>query len=480
MNVFAAFSEISTLPESATHDGSEPDDAHEPGDSPDLQRVFGLSTATYAVIASMVGVGILTTSGYILRDTGSPGVLLGLWLTGGMLALCGALSVAELASAMPHAGGEYVYMREAYGRPWAFVYGWVSFLIGFSAPAAITAHAAASYLTGPWNDPQQPLSPMQIRQLAAILVIGFSWLHIRGQSASSRVQSVSTWLKLITLIALVVGGIAVGRGEFSHFRPAMPDDGLPWGGLAISLVYVMFSFTGWNAATYLAGETRRAERLVPIALLLGCGGVIALYLALNVVYVYALDPKAVTQMSKAQVEPIAALAAQRLFGPRVAAPFSVAIGLGLLASVSALILTGPRVYYAMARDGLFPAMAARLNPKTQTPNAAIIAQMICSLVLLFTGTFEQILTYTGVGLSISSFFVILAVFVLRVRQPGMMRPFRVPLYPLPPLLFLATVLWMIVFAFQSRPDWSTISLVSILAGIPVYYIGRQIRRNRSD
>lgn len=445
----------------------------------DLSRTFGLSTTTYVVIASMVGIGILTTSGYVIKDTGSHTLMLVLWLVGGGLALCGALSVAELAAAMPAAGGEYVFMREAYGRPWAFLYGWVSFFIGFAAPIAIVAHGAARYLIEPWVDAGTGGVTLLTRGLAAAFILALTFIHTRGQAPASRLQSITTILKLAVLLAIMVGGLALRRGRFEHLTPDLPAADVPWQVLGISLVYIMFSYSGWNAATYLAGEVKSATRILPRALVLGCGAVVLLYLLLNTVYVYALSTEAVTALSYDQVEPIAALAAERLFGPWVAAPLSVAIGLGLLATLSAFIFTGPRVYFAMARDGLFPRAAGRLNPNTGTPNVAILVQSACALVLLVSGTFHNILTYAGVGLSISSFFVVLAVFVLRVRRPVMPRPFRTPGYPIVPLLFLVCTLWMIRFAFLDQPRWSRISLATILSGIPVYFLWQAAMRRRT-
>jgi len=443
----------------------------------ELHRGFGLSTTTYVVIASMVGVGILTTSGYIIKDTASHTMMLGLWLLGGVLALCGALTVAELAAAMPYAGGEYVFIREAYGSMWAFLYGWVSFVIGFSAPAAIAAHGAAMYLLAPWLGDDS--TPIATRGLAVLIVLVFTGVHLRGQAAGSRAQDLSTIAKLVPLLAIAVGGFVLGRGDLQHLKPDVPAGPVPWAPLGISLVYVMFSYSGWNAATYLAGEVKDPGRILPRALLLGCGGVIGLYIVLNLVYVYALPVAELTAMSSRQVEPIAALAANRLFGRWVAAPFSICIGLGLLATVSAYVLIGPRVYYAMARDGLFPAAAGRISPRTGVPAVAILAQAACSLVLLFTGAFKDILTYTGVGLSVSSFFVILAVFVLRIRRPDMPRPFRTTAYPITPLLFLACTAWMIVFAFRSQPHWSTISIGTILGGVPLYFVWKTVGAHRN-
>ncbi len=449
-------------------------------DSPDneLRRGFGLSTTTYVVIASMVGTGILTTSGYILKDTGSPTLMLGLWLLGGGLALCGALTVAELAGAMPEAGGEYVYIREAYGHLPAFLYGWVTFVIGFSAPTALTAHAAGRYLIEVYPPADPAAAELVIRGLAVVMIVGFTIVHLRGQSISARVQSATTLIKLVVLFALIVGAFVVGRGSALRFQPDLPTEAWPWGTLGTSLVYVMFSYTGWNAATYLAGEVRDPNRLLPWSLVLGCCGVIVLYLLLNLVYIYALPADEIRQMPYDRVEAIAALAAQRLFGPWVARPLSVAIGVGLLATVSAFVLTGPRVYYAMARDGLFFAAVGRLHPRTGTPNAAIIAQAVCTLVLLVSGSFKNILTFAGVGLSISSFFVILSVYVLRWRKPDLPRPFRTPGYPIVPLVFLVCTGWMIIFAFLNDPRWPSVSLGVILLGIPLYYVWRAISPGR--
>lgn len=440
----------------------------------ELRRDFSAATPSYAVVASMVGVGVLTTSGYILKGTGSGAVLMVLWLAGGLVAMCGALVVTELAAAMPQAGGEYVFIRQAYGRMWAFLYGWVSLLIGFAGPTAIIASGAGRYLVQPWLDDAHLAAPVVTRGLAALFVIAFTLVHVWGHALSSRVQGVSTLLKIVVLVALVVAGFASPRGDWGRLVPAAPPEPLSWGLLAISLVYVLYSYSGWNAATYLAGELRDPGRSLPKATLLGCGAVICLYLLLNAVYLYAVPASEFRLMSDAQVEPIAALAANRLLGPWISAPLSVGIGLGLLASVSAYMLTGPRVYYAMARDGLFPSIAARVNERS-VPVAATVIQAGVTLTLLISGRFRDLLTYAGVGLSISAFFVVACVFVLRVRRPDLPRPFRTPGYPVTPLIFLGGTAWMIVFAFREQPLWSAVSVGAILAGIPFYHVWQRLR-----
>ncbi len=445
-----------------------------------LERGLGLSTTTYVTIASMVGVGILTTSGYVIKDTGSHAILLALWTVGGLLALCGALTVAELAAAMPEVGGEYVFIREGFGRLMAFLYGWISLLIGFSAPAAIVAHAAARYLCEPWLGADAALMDRVVLILAVVFISAFTAAHLRGQRVSSKVQDITTLLKLLVLVAVIIAGLALGRGDVERLVPPLPEGPLPWSAMGISLVYVMFSFTGWNASTYLAGEVRDPSRTLPRALLLGCGGVTVLYLLMNLVYIYALPVGDVVVMPYSRVEPVAFIAAERLLGRWVAGPLSIGIGAGLLASLSVFIFTGPRVYYAMARDGLFPAAAGRLDPKTAAPKTAILVQAAITLIILLSGRFKDILTYAGVGLSLSSFFVIMVLFVLRYRRPEIPRPFRVPLYPVTPLLFLICVVWMIVFAFRQEPIWSSISVGSILAGVPIYFIWQAVVRRRVD
>lgn len=441
--------------------------------APELHRRLSCSTATYVVIASIVGTGILTTSGYSLLATHSGWLLLGLWLVGGALALCGALTVAELAAALPHAGGEYVYMREAYGPLVGFLYGWVSLLIGFAAPTALAAHAAARYLLEGVLPGGAAEAGTPTLVLAGIIVVGFTAVHAAGTHLSSRTQNATTLLKIAVLVALAVGGLLVGRGTLANLQPDVPSQ-VPWGPMAISLIYVMFSYTGWNAATYLAGEVREPARTLPIATIGGLAGVIALYLLLNVTYLYAIAPAEVPDLSPGEVEAIAATAARRLLGPWVARPLAVAIGLGLLATVSAYVLTGPRIYYAMARDGLFPRFAAQLDSRSGSPAAAVVLQGALTLALLTAGTFQSILTYAGVGLSVSSLFVIISVFVLRIRRPDLPRPFRTPLYPLVPLVYLAVSAWMIVYAVQEQPLPSAVSLASIAAGVPAYVLWRSL------
>ena len=402
--------------------------------SPDLAKAgagFGLATATFVIVSSMIGVGILTTSGHTVAKLGSNQLMLALWAVGGVVALCGALTLAELSAALPRSGGEYVIFLEAYGRLPAFLAGWVSFQFGFSAPIAAAASASASYLLAPFSL-EGAAESIARPIVGSLAILAFAAVHASGRGRSVKLQGVVTVLELVFLATFVVLGIAAGAGGFAHLddRPAytarLPVD------LLFALIYISYGYTGWNAASYLAGEIGDATRRLPRAILLGTGLVTALYLAINLVYALALPASEVQALAangtSDAVDPIAQLAAARLFGPKWADLLSIGFGLILVSTLSAYLLTGPRVTFAMARAGQFPSIAGRLSPRTGTPVVATLLQAGWALVLLWTGSFNQIILYTGVGLSLASLFSVGAVYVLRIQKPDLPRPFLVPGY----------------------------------------------------
>lgn len=432
--------------------------------------------ATFVVIASMVGTGILVSPGYAIRELESYPALLMLWCVGGVLALCGALSVAELATAMPRAGGEYVYLREAYGALPAFLAGWTSFIIGFSAPLAVNAHLAATYLLSPFGLLTEETGAWMPSIVGACLILAMTVPNLLGHRQASWVQGLTTLVKLGLLGGIVVAGFAVGRGQFGHLAGGKPLASLEYSVVLTQLFWVMIAYTGWNAASYLAGEVREPSRTLPRSLLLGTGLVTLLYLALNLVFAYALPVADATAIKLEEVDRFAIFAVERLFGTGISYFFSISIGVALLATLSAYLATGPRIYFAMARDGLFPSAAGVVSPRSGLPVNAILAQSICAIVILFSGTFEHIFQYTAVGLSLFSMLFIAAVFVLRWRRPEMDRPFRTPGYPVVPALYLLVTLMMIWAGFREWPWQSMISLGSILAGIPIYFVWTRFHR----
>ncbi|MBM4029285.1 MAG: amino acid permease [Planctomycetes bacterium] len=438
----------------------------------ELQRRFGLSTATYVVIASMVGTGILVSPGYMMASLQNYPVIFGLWALGGLLALCGALCVAELAAALPRAGGEYIYLREAYGPMPAFLSGWTSFFVGFSAPLAVASYIAALYLLTPFGWAQKGTGYL-IQTVAALIIVAITLPNLVGHRHSAWTQNLTTLLKLGLFVALVVLAFLFGGGQLSRVTDGQSIGNIGLGTATTQLFYVMFAYSGWNAASYLAGEVRNPGRTLPRSLLLGAALVVVLYLSLNLVFAYAVP---LADVGFHNAEQVPQLAVQNLFGPRASSVFSVLLGLTFLATVSAFIITGPRVYYAMARDGLFPSLAAHLSAKGQVPTYAMVLQSLCAIVILFLVDFQNLYQYAAVGLSLFALLFIGAVYVLRRRRPDLERPFRVPGYPVVPALFMGVTIFMGVFAFLQWPKPSAYSLGSILLGIPVYYLWSSVRR----
>ena len=441
----------------------------------ELKRGFGLSTATYVVIASMVGTGILVSPGYMMASLQNYPVIFGLWALGGLLALCGALCVAELAAALPRAGGEYVYLREAYGPMPAFLSGWTSFFVGFSAPLAVAGYIAALYLLTPFGLAEDKTSPV-IKVTAATIILVITLPNLVGHRQSAWTQNLTTLLKFGLFVFLVVLAFLFGDGRLEHIAQGQSIGKVQLGTAATQLFYVMFAYSGWNAASYLAGEVKSPGRILPRSLLLGAGLVVVLYLALNLVFAYSVP---LADVGFDNAEQIPQLAVQNLFGPRASSIFSVLLGLTFLATVSAFVITGPRVYYAMAKDGLFPSAAAYVSSKGRVPICAMLAQSVCAIIILFVTDFQNLYKYASVGLSVFAMLFIGAVYVLRWRRPEMERPFRVPGYPVVPAIFMAVILFMTVFAFMQWPKPSIYSIGSILAGIPVYYIWLLFRRRGS-
>lgn len=440
---------------------------------PTEHRAFGYWASHLVVVGSMVGAGILTTSGYTLRETGNPLALLVLWAIGGVLALCGAVTVAELATALPRSGGDYVFVREAFGRETGFVSGWATFTLGFAAPTALVAHLAVTYLSSPYVPLLQASLPEwavgRIIPLGATaLILAIAVVHSLGHRHSSRLQLAATVLTTAVLVTLGFGGVFFGRGNWNHLAVGGWPAAHQWPILAVGLIYVGYAYTGWNAAAYLAGEVRDPARTLPRSLIGGVLTVVVLYMMVNLAYVYALDPVAMQEKSKDEVQPVAELAAAALFGRPVGGATAAALGLTLMASVSAYLLTGPRVAFAMARDGVFPAFAAQLHRGSGTPRAATLTQAVIAIALVWSGSFEKLLDYTAVGLAALTGLTVVSVFPLR-RRASLHRPYRLPLYPLPPLAYLGFTIWTIwaTVADEDGRVPALLSLGTLLLGIPL-------------
>jgi APA family basic amino acid/polyamine antiporter len=439
-----------------------------------LERALSPADAAALLVSNVIGVGIFTVPGIVAGMVRSPWVMMSLWLAGGLLAYAGATAYAELAAMRPRAGGEYVYLREAFGPVAGFLTGWVSFVAGFSGAIAAGAVALAEYLGHfiPAAADTHPLFVLSLRvisfspsrrdivALATILV--FSAIHVRGLRPGRLFQNTLTSLLVFGLGAFLVAGFCFGHGSLSHFSSPVTAFRLPqW---LLAMVPIMFAYSGWNAASYMAEELRDPERNIPRALLLGTTIVVALYLLLNVLYLYALPPAQLAGVIR-----VGDVAAQALFGSRFAGVISALILLALAGGLSAWIVTGPRIYYAMAQDKVFFKMASRVHPRYHTPSASIWAQALWSSVLVLSGTFEQLLIYTGFAIILFSGTAVFALFVLRHKKAAVPRPFKVWGYPVVPALFVIAAFAMVVDAFVASPKTTGAGILIMLAGLPLYF-----------
>ncbi|HET8539154.1 MAG TPA: amino acid permease [Anaeromyxobacter sp.] len=425
------------------------------------ERHVGALTATAVVVASMVGTGVFTTTGLLLRDLGSPGAVLLAWLVGGVLALCGALSYAELGAALPRNGGEYQLLSRIYHPAVGFAAGLVSLVVGFSAPLAASALAFGHYLSAvvPGTSPTVA---------ATALVAAAAVPHATHARLGGRVQVAVTALELALVAAFVAAGLA--RGDPTRLAPAggAPLAAAVTPAFAVALVYVSFAYSGWNAAVYLAGEVREPSRTVPRALLVGTAAVMALYLALNVVFLAAAPPG-----DLAGVVQVGHVAAARLLGARAGTALSALVALALAASVSAMLMAGPRVYEQMGRDHPRLALLAR-RTRRGGPVVAVTFQAATALAMIATSTFAALLLYVGFTLSLVAGLTVLGVLVLRRREPGLARPIRTWGYPATPLLFLALSAWMIVHALVENPAASWAGVATALGGVGLHaLLGRR-------
>lgn len=438
-----------------------------------LERRLGTGDAAAIVISNVIGSGIFITPSIIAQMAPDPWAIMGAWLFGGLLAFAGAMAYAELAALRPRAGGEYVYLRDAFGPLVGFLTGWTSFVAGFSGAVAASAVGLAGYLgrfvpaagdTTPLVSLPLPLvtltiSPQSVVALAAIA--GLTAIHLSGLGPGRIVQNLLAGVKISALMLVVALGFTLGRGSFGNFAEGGAIAPTSW---LLALIPVMFSYSGWNAAAYVAEEIRDPGRNVPRALALGTGAVVAIYLALNLLFIYTVP---VTELAGLKIRVID-MVAEQLFGAAAAAALAAMAVVSIAASISAMVLAGPRVYYAMARDGLFFKSAATVHPRFRTPAVAILAQSAWSSVLVLSGTFGQLVDYTGFAIVLFAGIAGLALFVLRRRHPHEPRPFRAWGYPVAPLLFSTFSLLMVANAIWRNPGPSMAGVLIIGAGVPLY------------
>lgn len=430
---------------------------------------IGGFTAACVLVSNVVGSGIFSTTGFLARDLGDPALILSLWLVGGLLALAGAMSYGELGAALPQAGGDYVYLREAYGPLVGFLSGWASFTVGFGAAMAAAAASFSSYVLQ--LVPLAPESGPAAKAVAMALVWGLTAVHVAGVGPGGFVQRLLTSSKVAAVLLLIVGGLAYGEGSWDHLAAAGPSAGP--GAPVVGLIFILYAYTGWNVAGYIAGEVAEPRRLLPRIMVGGTLFVMALYLALNLLYFYALP---VSGLAAPPLLPVAEKAASALLGRPGALLVGVTLCVSIAGAVSAMVWAGPRVYLAMARDGLLPAAFSRTGRTTGVPGRAIVLQTAWTTVLILSGTFEELVVYSGVVLAAFGALTVGALIVLRRRRPSLPRPYRVPLYPWVPGLFIAACLVIVGYSLVARPGEAALGAATILAGLPLYLVwGRRGR-----
>jgi APA family basic amino acid/polyamine antiporter len=426
--------------------------------APPRPHGVSLITATAIVIANMVGTGIFTSLGYQVTDLPSGFSIVVLWAVGGLCAFCGALAYGELASALPKSGGEYQFLSRAFHPCVGFIAGWLSATVGFAAPIALAAMALGKYLSGVTS----LISPVTA---SLAVVIAVTLIHSSGIHVGARFQNVATWLKVLLILVFIGAGLLVTDAQPVSFLPVTGDLKLitspPF---AISLIFVMYSYAGWNAATYIVGEIREPQRNVPLAIGIGTFFVSLLYITLNAVFLHVAPMKELA----GQVD-VAHVAANYIFGNEGGRIMSGLICLGLVSSISAMTWVGPRVTMALGQDVRILAPFAAVT-SGGVPLAALLAQLAIVIMLILTATFEKVLSYVQFSIQLCSCLTVIGLIVLRRTEPDLPRPVRCWGYPFTPLIFITISGWMMTYQLLQQPRESLAGLGTILIGALLYWI----------
>ncbi|MGV0035599.1 MAG: APC family permease [Candidatus Azotimanducaceae bacterium WSBS_2022_MAG_OTU7] len=425
---------------------------------------FSLTTAIAIVVANMIGTGVFTSLGFQLVDIQSTFVLMMLWLVGGVTALCGALTYAELGTRLPRSGGEYNFLAEIYHPGAGFVSGWISATVGFAAPTALAAMTFGAYL-------EASVPGLSSTVMAAILVIALTMVHAYSRMASGGVQTVLTIIKvLLVLVFVAMVAMAVESPQPVRLLPAEGDGALLLSSaFAVSLIYVNYAFTGWNAATYIISEVEEPQKNMPLILIVGTVTVLILYLMLNYTFLYA----APMQSMEGKVE-IGVIVAQYAFGETGGVIMGVVLATLLISTVSAMIIAGPRVLQVIGEDFRLFRFLSRKN-HNDIPMVAIVVQSVVTLFFILSSTFESVLVFSGFVMGLNTFFAVAGVFVLRFRNQGA-EGYRTWGYPVTPLIFLGLMAWTLIYILINRPEEGVAGLVIVVVGAALYVVTERLNQ----
>jgi APA family basic amino acid/polyamine antiporter len=442
---------------------------------PTLARALGLLAATAIVVGDVIGTGVFLKAHVMTCNVGTPGLVIAVWIVGALLSLAGALTYAELAVLWPHAGGEYVFVREAYGPLWGFLYGWTRFFVASSGGMAGLAAGFAIFLTVVSGGALQA-RPMLLPVVASAAIVVVTLINCAAVEVGGRMASAMAALKVAIVSGVGVGAFLLARGDWGHF--AMSASGAACegvgaaarGGIAgfgAAMMGAMWSYNGWNEVTYVAGEVRDPNRNLPRAIIGGLGIIATLYILANLAYFYVLPPGAIADMPGSSA--VATEVVTRFLGPRSAGFMAAALAMAVFGSLQVVTLVSARIPYAMACDGIFFRRLARLSPRTRVPVTALVVQAAWAVILVFSGSYDALTDYAifavliFVGLSTAS------VFVFRRRMPGVPRAYRTIGYPIVPIVFLIVAAWLIVNTFFATPGRALAGVGLILAGLPFYW-----------
>lgn len=455
-----------------------------------LVKGLGLMDATTLVMGSMIGSGVFIVSADIARQTQSPALLMMTWVVTAVLTTIAALSYGELAAAMPKAGGQYVYLREAFGPLSGFLYGWTLFTVIQTGTIAAVAVAFAKFLgeflpavsARSWIFRIGPLGLNTQMAVAIALLVLLTWVNTRGVKAGARVQNVFTFAKIASLAALIVLGIALGRREeaieanFGNFWA-----GADWNWAAVRMVGLamvgsLFSSDAWNNVTFTAGEIRNPKRDLPLSLALGVGVVSVIYLLCNLVYLSALP---LAGIQSAAEDRVATAVMAVMFGSSATWIMALAVLVSTFGCVNGLVMAGSRVYYAMARDGLFFKACGNVDPKTHVPVASLWVQCAWGCALTLSGTYSDLLDYVIFAVLLFYIMTIAGLFVLRHTRPAMERPYRAVGYPVLPALYIGAATVIEILLLIHKPSYTWPGLMIVVLGVPVYAAWTAINKRRS-
>ncbi len=457
-------------------------------------RAISRLDATALVVGSMIGSGIFIVSGDIIREVHTPGLMLLVWIVSGIVTLLGALTYGELAAMFPKAGGQYVYLREGISPVFGFLYGWTLFTVIQTATIAAVAVAFARFtavlvpalsptilIGGTWHGYNLGVSWQRLFAIASIIIL--TWINVRGVRTAAIIQTSLTAIKTASLAALIVLGLAIGRNAAAtaanfgaNFWPA--------GGLTLGLVPViaaamvgsLFSMDAWNNVGFASGELKNPEKDIPFAMATGVLLVVTLYVLANVAYLNVLPADVIAQSSMEGRPPVGTAAMQQMFGQTGLTIMAIAIMISTFGCNNGLILSGARVYYAMARDNLFFAKAGELHPVYRTPTLALIVQAVWTCLLALSGTYGDLLNYIIFAAVLFYMVTVIGLLILRVKRPDQPRPVRAPGYPWLPVLYILATGFICVDLLIKKPVYTWPGLIIVALGVPVYYLWRRFAK----